>query len=314
MLCIEALPHHLSCIGLGWHQTPPAIGQFQGAHSELLCKEASIQCQSCPGVGWHQTPPAIEQLQGAHSELQWKEALLEYLFALGLCWHLTPQEIGQLQGTPDKLRCKEALLHRMSCLGLCWHLLLWVKIHIWDFRLRLPPTTASFHLHLQNWDFVASSNAAQEVYHHFPHMPPWFRHLVPYQEVETPFSQAAQLLGPRFDHHPSGQLSWRSRSRNRGTPICFAKRCFNAFTEASANSSFSKTAIDSPVTAETTSTCGTDIKKSRISHLNHLKWNILKQNGCLEAKMATVLTKWCVGIADGSKSGQPRDRSDKAGF
>ena len=78
-----------------------------------------------------------------------------------------------------------------------------------------------------------------------------------------------------------GLLSWSSRSRNRGTPICCAKRCFNAFTEASANSSFSKAAIDSPVTAETTSTFWTDINKSRISHVNHLTWNILKQNGCL---------------------------------
>ena len=39
-------------------------------------------------------------------------------------------------------------------------------------------------------------------------------------------------------------------------PVRCAKSCFNAFTEASANSSFSKTAIDSPATAETTSTGG----------------------------------------------------------
>ncbi len=52
------------------------------------------------------------------------------------------------------------------------------------------------------------------------------------------------------------QLSWRSRSRNRGKPIFWANRCFNALTEASANSSSSKTAIDSPVTAESTSSMG----------------------------------------------------------
>ena len=82
---------------------------------------------------------------------------------------------------------------------------------------------------------------------------------------------------------------------NRGTPIWFAKRCFNAFTEASANSSFSKTAIDSPVTAETTATLGNDIK-SRISHVNHLKWNILKRNGCLRILHLQNISQPCIKI------------------
>ena len=90
----------------------------------------------------------------------------------------------------------------------------------------------------------------------------------------------------------SGQLSWRSRSRNRGRPIFCAKRCFNAFTEASANSSFSKTAIDSPVTAETTSTFGTDIKKSGISHVNHRKWNILKKISAWELHIFRPITAY----------------------
>ena len=51
----------------------------------------------------------------------------------------------------------------------------------------------------------------------------------------------------------SAQLSWRTRSRKRGMQSFFAKHCFNALTEASANSSCSKTATDSPVTAESTS-------------------------------------------------------------
>ena len=93
----------------------------------------------------------------------------------------------------------------------------------------------------------------------------------------------------------NGLLSWSSRSRNRGTPICFAKRCFNAFTEASAKSSFSKTAIDSPVTAETTSTFGNDIK-SKISHVNHLKWNILKRNGCLRILHLQNISQPCIKI------------------
>ena len=72
----------------------------------------------------------------------------------------------------------------------------------------------------------------------------------------------------------SGQLSWRSRSWNRVTPICCAKHRFNAFTEASsANSSFSKTASDSPVTAESTSTHGTDIEKRGISVTRKSSWN-----------------------------------------
>ena len=54
----------------------------------------------------------------------------------------------------------------------------------------------------------------------------------------------------------SRQLSWRSRSRKRGMPSSCTKRCFNALTEASANSSCSKTATDSPVTAESTSNMG----------------------------------------------------------
>ena len=54
----------------------------------------------------------------------------------------------------------------------------------------------------------------------------------------------------------SGQLSWRSRSRKRGTPSFWPKRCFKPLTEASANSSSSNTAIDSPVTAKSTSSMG----------------------------------------------------------
>ena len=38
---VEALIHHLSCLDLCWHRTPPAIRQLQGAHSELLSEEAS---------------------------------------------------------------------------------------------------------------------------------------------------------------------------------------------------------------------------------------------------------------------------------
>ena len=54
----------------------------------------------------------------------------------------------------------------------------------------------------------------------------------------------------------SGMLSWRSRSRKRGRPIFCAKHCFKAFTEPSAKSTSSKTAIDTPVTAESTSSMG----------------------------------------------------------
>ena len=61
----------------------------------------------------------------------------------------------------------------------------------------------------------------------------------------------------------SGELCWRSRSRKRGTPIFCAKRCFKAFTEPSATSTSSKTAIDSPVTAESTSSMGQLSKKAQ---------------------------------------------------
>ena len=60
----------------------------------------------------------------------------------------------------------------------------------------------------------------------------------------------------------SGQLCWRIRSRKRGTPIFWAKRCFKAFTEPSAKSTSSITAIDSPVTAESTSSMGQLSKKA----------------------------------------------------
>ena len=68
----------------------------------------------------------------------------------------------------------------------------------------LPQTRVSLHLHLQNWDFVAGSGAAEAVCHHPSDMPPWCRDLVPYQEAKTPLSQAVQLLGSRFDHHSRG--------------------------------------------------------------------------------------------------------------
>ena len=51
----------------------------------------------------------------------------------------------------------------------------------------------------------------------------------------------------------SRQLSWKSLCLKRGMPISCAKRCFKAFTETSAKSTSWKTAIDSPVTAESTS-------------------------------------------------------------
>ena len=83
----------------------------------------------------------------------------------------------------------------------------------------------------------------------------------------------------KFWSSSSEQLSWRSRSRNRGRPIFSAKRCFNAFTEASAISSSSNTAIDSPVTAESTSSMGlresTSNQKAWISNVTC--WNILNQ-------------------------------------
>ena len=95
----------------------------------------------------------------------------------------------------------------------------------------------------------------------------------------------------------SGQLSWRSRSRNRGKPICCAKRCFNAFTEASANTSFSKTAIDSPVTAETTSTCGADIKKSyKYLTDSPSKVKHLEKNGCLRIWHLQNIGQPCIKI------------------
>ena len=78
----------------------------------------------------------------------------------------------------------------------------------------------------------------------------------------------------------SGQLSWRSRSRKRGMPIFCATRCFKAFTEPSANSpsSMSKTAIDSPVTAERTSSIGQLLKRSLKpeTNLNHILYWFLK--------------------------------------
>ena len=40
------------------------------------------------------------------------------------------------------------------------------------FPLRDAHTRASLHLHLQNWDFVAGSSAAQEACHHFGGRPP----------------------------------------------------------------------------------------------------------------------------------------------
>ena len=55
--------------------TTPAIGQLQGAHSELLCIETLIHHLSCLGLCWHLTQPAIGQLQDAHSELRCKEGL-----------------------------------------------------------------------------------------------------------------------------------------------------------------------------------------------------------------------------------------------
>ena len=77
----------------------------------------------------------------------------------------------------------------------------------------------------------------------------------------------------------SGQLSWRSRSRNRGRPIFRAKHCFNAFTEASAISSLSNKPIDSPVTAETTSSMGLREGTSNQKAWRSLVtcWNILNQ-------------------------------------
>ena len=72
-----------------------------------------------------------------------------------------------------ELPWKEALLHAPV---VPWSLLAPASISKdthWDFHGGMPHTRASLHLHLQNWDFVAGSGAAQEACHHFPHMPPW---------------------------------------------------------------------------------------------------------------------------------------------
>ena len=188
-----------------------------------------------------------------------------------LPWSLlapTQPEIGQLQGALAQLLCKEALLHHLWCLGLCWPLLLSVKTRIWDFHWGMPHTRASLHLHLQNLDFVAGSSAAQEACHHFPRhasmMPSscslsgsWNSRITSCTtwRVQVWFSIKIWLSS-------SGQLSWRSRSRKRGMPIFCAKRCFKAFTEPSAKSTSSKTAIDTPVTAESTSSMGQLLKKA----------------------------------------------------
>ena len=71
----------------------------------------------------------------------------------------------------------------------------------------------------------------------------------------------------------SAQLSWRSRSRKRGMPTFCAKRRFKAFTEPSAKSTSSKTAIDSPVTAESTSSMGQLYKKA--SEVQKQTWTSL---------------------------------------
>ena len=79
----------------------------------------------------------------------------------------------------------------------------------------------------------------------------------------------------------SAHVSWRSRSRKRGMPIFCAKRCLKAFTELSAKSTSSKTAIDSPVTAENTSSMGQVSKKApgvrNKSEYHWICWNTSNQ-------------------------------------
>ena len=71
-------------------------------------------------------------------------------------------------------------------------------------------------------------------------------------------------------------LLWRSCSRNRGRPICCAKRCFNAFTETSTISSSSNTANGAPVSAESTSSMWLSEGTSNKAPDCHVScWNIL---------------------------------------
>ena len=128
------------------------------------------------GLCWHRTQPEIGQLEGAHCELLREEAFLHHVSGPCLCWHRTQPEIGQLQSAHSELLWKQVLRHHLSCLGLCWHWTQPVKIRIWDFRSRLPHPRASFHLHLQNWDFVRGSSGAPALRHYFrwhATMMPW---------------------------------------------------------------------------------------------------------------------------------------------
>ena len=68
--------------------------------SKLQCREALLHHLSRLGLCWHQAPPEIEQLQGAPSQLQCKEALLHYQSCLGLCWHRIQPEIGATSRCP----------------------------------------------------------------------------------------------------------------------------------------------------------------------------------------------------------------------
>ena len=95
----------------------------------------------------------------------------------------------------------------------------------------------------------------------------------------------------------SGQLSWRSRSRNRGTPICCAKRCFNAFTEAPDISHLQTQQLIHQSLQKALLHVGLTSKSpTNITRIHRLRWNILKRNGCLRIWHLQNIGQPCIKI------------------